>query len=1009
MLPIPFVAELATGRVVWTALLAVVPAAVSWWLARRLIHKGDDPALPELLESRQRTTIRAVAVAAALMLVFGGVQAAWGIPLLIALLIAAAYPLRTRLLGETWGFGGYLWHTTLSIVGGFGFWIALAYAPSVVRWVLHVAGAERWWVAIAAAAVVAGVLLAWEAWYPRFWLWAHAAKPLVRPDLMPRFDAIVQRAGTVVPAVYSVGPKGSRFVNAVALPSVRRPAVAMGDALLDLLDPDENTAIFAHEMAHFDHLGPRWIRRSQRVNQALILIAVAFPIVVAFLAPTYAPWIGWLWPIAIVFALALRASKSQQHETESDLRAAALCGDPEALVRALAKVHLHARVPRRWAVDVERLASHPSLVRRIQAIRAGGAAAAEQLGAATIVRSTQPGSWVVFDDARAYWLDGVEANTTAEPGALREAASSYRAVNYQDLSELRVSAAGEERRIHARTRAGDAWVIPIAVEDVGRVQRTLDIVDVRLGHTRAAPAAGSARFLGLVAMVVATLAGQTGIIFVSAALALWKPNPASLAALGSMSLVRAAFGAIERDYWLSANVFWLATIALALVGVVSIVTAIRQVGAGVPLTDWRLTLGILGATAAITGLSAVSAIADAGLSSLMGLPLIGTFAATLFGVAAVLFTRSSPTSRRTGYGVLVAAAALGVLGVDRASFSLRSALSEATAQATPAGESDLGSAASGLRVSPDGERFIALRLPAGRRAMTRPTLQLTVGLVGGAMHEVSGIAGDFVDDDRLLVLDAVDQGLELRLEHADTVGPPLWADTLLNLELDDARLFIDRDASAWTVMGLPQDSGATMLVTGRIGEKGTARRVVLPDTLPMMGEPLVFGATNTVVAPVFPRPSRQQASSIWLLAFSGVSFLRTELWRLTPTGASRVATLRGVPQCGEPLGGAAACAVRQSSTTALYTVTAEGVATPVAHLSGSDVGVIVAGPGLHAASMSFDASTMVLVDLEARRLTRVPLPPGSQYASEIRAGPGYVVALSYAENGRHKVRKYRVQ
>ena len=1009
MVPIPFVAEFATGRVVWTALLAFVPAAVSWWLARRLIHKGDDPALPELLESRRRSTLRAFAVAAALMIVFGGAQAAWGIPLLIVLLIAAAYPLRTRLLGETWGFGAYLWHTALSIVGGFGFWIALAYAPSIVRWALHVAGSERWWAATAVAVVAAGVLLAWEAWYPRLWLWAHAAKPLVRPDLTPRFDAIVQRAGTVVPAVYSVGPKGSRFVNAVALPSVRRPAVAMGDALLDLLDPDESAAIFAHEMAHFDHLGPRWIRRSQRVNRALILTGVAFPFLIALLAPTFAAWIGWLWPIAIVFALAQRASKSQQHETESDLRAAALCGDPEALVRALAKLHVHARIPRRWAVDVERLASHPSLVRRIQAIRAGGAAAAEQLGAATIVSSTQPGSWVVFDDARAYWLDGVEANTTAELGALREAASSYRAVNYQDLSELRVSAAGEERRIHARTRAGDAWVVPIAVEDVGRVQRTLDIVDVRLGHASAAPAPALARFLGLVAMVVATLAGQTGILFVSAALALWKPNPASLAALGSMSLVRAAFAAIERDYWLSANMFWLATIALALVGVVSIVTAVRQVRAGVPLTDWRLTLGILGATAAITGLAAASAIAEAGASSLKGLPLLGTFAATLFGVAAVLFTRSSPSSRRTGYGVLVAAAALAVLGVDRASFSLRSALSETTAQATPAGESDLGSAASSLRVSPNGEHFIALRLPAGRRAMTRSSLVLTVGEVGGAMHEVSAIAGDFVDDHRLLVLDALDQGLELRLERADTVGAPLWADTLINLDLDDPRLVIDRDASAWTVIGLPEDSGATVLVTGRIGEKGTARRVVLPDTLPMMGEPLVFGTTNTVIAPVFPRPSGKNAPSVWLLAFSRVSFLRTELWRLTPTGANRVATLRGMPQCGQPIGGAAACAVRQSNTTELYAVTAEGVATPVAQLSGSDVGVIVAGPGLHAASMTFDRSSMLLVDLAARRLTRVPLPAGSQYASEIRSGPGYIVALSYTENGRHKVQKYRVR
>ena len=59
------------------------------------------------------------------------------------------------------------------------------------------------------------------------------------------------------PQVYRVGPQGSRFVNAVALPSVRRPSVAMGNALLDSLEPDETAAIFAHEAAHFDHFTPR--------------------------------------------------------------------------------------------------------------------------------------------------------------------------------------------------------------------------------------------------------------------------------------------------------------------------------------------------------------------------------------------------------------------------------------------------------------------------------------------------------------------------------------------------------------------------------------------------------------------------------------------------------------------------------------------------------------------------------------------------------------------------------
>src|SRR3954469_1752870 len=180
-------------------LAALVPALLAWWSGRDLLRKRDDPALPELLAGRRRANVRAISIAAAIMIVLGGASAGWGIPLLIAAMIAAAYPLRTRLLGETWGFGAYLWRTALSIAAGFGFWIALGYAPIVVRLVMTGVGAERRWLAVVLAAVVAALLIAWEARYPRIWLWAHAGEPLTSPELTPRFDEIVRRAGTVTP------------------------------------------------------------------------------------------------------------------------------------------------------------------------------------------------------------------------------------------------------------------------------------------------------------------------------------------------------------------------------------------------------------------------------------------------------------------------------------------------------------------------------------------------------------------------------------------------------------------------------------------------------------------------------------------------------------------------------------------------------------------------------------------------------------------------------------------
>src|SRR6478752_8202069 len=178
MIPIPLVGGQSSGSSLLVLVAALVPAVIAAWNDRRLLAKADDPALPELLSHRRRVNVRSIAVAAAVMIVLGGADAAWGIPLLLVFLIAAAYPLRTRVLGETWGFGAYLWRTAASIVGGFGFWIAVCYAPSIVHWVVGRVGIERPWLIAALASIVAVLLFAWEAWYPRIWLWTHAGEPL---------------------------------------------------------------------------------------------------------------------------------------------------------------------------------------------------------------------------------------------------------------------------------------------------------------------------------------------------------------------------------------------------------------------------------------------------------------------------------------------------------------------------------------------------------------------------------------------------------------------------------------------------------------------------------------------------------------------------------------------------------------------------------------------------------------------------------------------------------------
>ena len=90
MMPIPLLSGQLFGSAMLVFVLAIVPAVVAWWIDRRLLGKADDPALPELLANRRRVNVRIIAVAAALMIVLGGADAAWGIPLFLVFLIAAA-------------------------------------------------------------------------------------------------------------------------------------------------------------------------------------------------------------------------------------------------------------------------------------------------------------------------------------------------------------------------------------------------------------------------------------------------------------------------------------------------------------------------------------------------------------------------------------------------------------------------------------------------------------------------------------------------------------------------------------------------------------------------------------------------------------------------------------------------------------------------------------------------------------------------------------------------------
>jgi Zn-dependent protease with chaperone function len=781
------------------AMAALAPAGLKLARDRRLAARLDDPTLPErLLVERQLASV-AFAASVAVTAVLWSRQLIWVVLLAIVSVLAAGFPLRRRLLGESWSVIAYLWFMFRLVIATQGIWLLVAIAPVLTD--------HPGWAGWASSIALGTVLLLWNERFGDALRAALRTSPLDDPDLVARFTALVGSTDLPMPRFDVVRMNGGVFANAAALPTLRRSGVLFTDTLLTRFTPEEVTAVCAHELAHLEHFNPgrlRWMRAS---TIALILIAVALApaLRAAGLTPS---WQSEAAMVALVLGyLAVLSHKRQEHETASDLRAVALTGSPEPMVSALIKLNVLARLPRRWDQSLEQHASHPSLARRINAIRAAATTEPTSLGAAPTFAAADGGPTVTFEDDRIVWT---------------EAGGSTHALAYGKLTELRVKPGRAHRtELVAADTESRRWRLALSPEDVARVQAVLDVVDVRLAYAPA-PASGHP--------VVALVAALAGLITMSAGqwaaaivllLAAFDRSPQTAAAAAAAGLVGA--GVLVRDGATGLlRVGWWTPAVLVLTAMLLTSVALRSRRTPPTKAAGRM-VALMTLVAALLLVPLVVASTD-GVGFHQAARMWPAFTVLASAIAAALALWPARWARSAG---LTAAMAAGVTLVAGTTTFLERVVAdpllvdapvarEVVLTGVPLVRIDIPAIADELQLSPGGEYVAAIEGEFGE------SRRFHVARPGGDIRVITTDAAVFVDD-RTLV--ASEQRGDTAIVSGYDPGNPVsakWEHRIAGVIR--SRLALDNQAGLWRVLAHEPDGGIISVAGTAAGELAATTR-----------------------------------------------------------------------------------------------------------------------------------------------------------------------------------------
>src|SRR5437773_2142364 len=628
--------------------------------------------------------------------------------------------------------------------------------------------------------------------------------------------------------------------------------------------------------------------------------------------------------------------------------------------------------------ELEHGSSHPSLARRLHAIRRAAPIPVMPFDDTLVVATTRPTSLVVLDRDGVWW---VEARDPAErdPETLRQTARSRWSVPYDELVELRVRVFwwGGGASLVARDRSGASRAVQIAPTEVEALQRKLDAVEHRLAHDTLVlePPAAVGRFTAMaLGIVVVFVEGLLSLGLITGLVAIIRPSRAALAAVagvaGACLLVFAGDLGVRSPTWPT----------LAYAAAAGLVCAMAAWLARQPRTfdgrpaDYLPTMGALVLVVALTWGPLVAHLVRTSKRPAVAVHLLGgapILWAALFALAAALLTTPRRGVRRSG-AVLLAAAALvgpGVKLVDTLLTSRPTVVGETGHGTLPrTAQLELPWRVGVLRVSPVGSRAAVMT----REAARAPDRFLVLRLEGGRA-DLEGRDLRFIDERNALTL--VESATHMRLQHLELAEASASADWSIVLPPLTTPTVSSVRGAGWAVVGYDGDTEEFVGLVGRIGGPGVSRYrwavdqtesvdseavEILPDG---RGFRAIAGVTRLARLPwgtwIYDRGVRRQ----------------TRVWRLNGNAQDLVAVWPTAAECHlvDHRAADVVCVGDRNERTLVWRF--ELVAGPTRPLEVRNVArrTGVSPDGRFVAL--WGKEDLVLVDLDRAEATRRPLPP----------------------------------